>query len=36
MKTDAIGLVRSFMPGLAGFRDAVRFLTRLAAMEVAR
>jgi len=36
MKTDAIGLVRSFMPGLAGFRDAVRFLTRLASMEAAR
>ena len=36
MRTDAVGLVRSFMPGLAGFRDAVRFLTRLAAMEAAR
>ncbi len=36
LKTDAIGLVRSFMPGEAGFRDAVRFLTRLAAMEATR
>jgi len=36
LKTDAIGLVRSFMPGEAGFRDAVMFLTRLASMEVAQ
>jgi hypothetical protein len=31
---DVIAIVRSFMPGVPGFRDAVRFLTRLAAMEV--
>jgi hypothetical protein len=36
LKTDAIGLVRSFMPGLAGFRDAVRFLARLAEVEAPR
>ncbi len=36
MKTDAIGLVRSFMPRLSGFRDAVRFLARLAEMEATR
>jgi hypothetical protein len=33
-KLDAVSLVRSFMPGLNGFRDAVRFLANLAGMEV--
>jgi hypothetical protein len=32
-KMDAISLVRSFMPGLSGFRDAVRFLADLATLE---
>jgi len=36
LKTDAIGLVRSFMPGLSGFRDAVKFLADLAAVSGGR
>lgn len=31
---DAISVVRSFMPGMSGFRDAVRTLARLASMNV--
>jgi len=33
-RLDAIAIVRSFMPGLSGFRDAVRFLADLATLEV--
>jgi len=35
-KMDAISIVRSFMPGLSGFRDAVRFLADLAAVSSGR